>query len=642
MSAFAWTASVLLLPYVHGLVTWSSSPVHMLHRGARCSPQILQAVDGGSRWAVDEAETLEFDSADEEVTPVAVEPTVPASVAPDSDQDAEAVTLELLEWNRLSAQVASLAGMRRSKELLTEGLVVSLTREESEILHVETEEAFLLEQVRVKSIDTRGFIDVRPLVAHASKGGSLEGEDLVGIADSLEAAAKLVRTLRDEEDAQASGRGGKGDVEDGEGAMDAANSPGSLDSVTLLPSYFEGIPVQAELRREIVQALDESGAVRDSADPALGDLRFARKELAAAARKELGRLIQIKGDALAAKAASMRDDRYVLQVLAKQKHRVPGTVRDVSASGSTLFIEPKAIEPMNTKLRQLAKREKAIERAVLKKLSGLVGAPKVSEELVRLQHAVVRVDCAAARARYSAKLGGQPVTFRDPVEDLGAAAAAPGKESTMPTPLATSSAASIGVQLAKLRHPLLVWRDVGEAVDNSRMVPMDVTVPPGVRCVVITGPNTGGKTVMLKTLGMAALMAKAGLRVLCEPDRGVGGKVTVPHFESVMADIGDDQSIVQSLSTFSAHVARMRRILKHASTDRGRSLVLLDEVGSGTDPAEGSALGMAVLRQLAGDAALTLATTHHGRLKSLKYSDSTGAVRQQLQQQQHLDSAISL
>lgn len=148
---------------------------------------------------------------------------------------------------------------------------------------------------------------------------------------------------------------------------------------------------------------------------------------------------------------------------------------------------------------------------------------------------------------------------------------------------------------------------------------------------MITGPNTGGKTVMLKTLGMAALMARAGLRVLCEPTDSVKGVAIVPFFEAVMADIGDDQSIVQSLSTFSAHVSRIRRILNHADSTmnedgtRSRSLVLLDEVGSGTDPTEGSALGMAVLRKLAQDSCLTLATTHHGRLKSLKYSDADGA-----------------
>lgn len=159
----------------------------------------------------------------------------------------------------------------------------------------------------------------------------------------------------------------------------------------------------------------------------------------------------------------------------------------------------------------------------------------------------------------------------------------------------------------------------------SHLCALYIYARPQVRSVVVTGPNTGGKTVMLKTLGLASLMARAGLRVLCEPSDAKLGAAELPFFERVMADIGDDQSIVQSLSTFSAHVSRIRRILQHArptGNTCSESLVLLDEVGSGTDPTEGSALGMAVLRKLAGDAALTLATTHHGRLKSLKCADT--------------------
>ena len=260
--------------------------------------------------------------------------------------DPTRTTLELLEWPRLSAQVASLASTRAAKSLLEDGLPVNYTREESEVLQQETEEAFTLEQILVRPIELRGFSDIAPLVTHATKGGELDGESLVAIGESLVAAAGLLKVLRST-------------------ASDATKGTDTLqreDSISVLPSLFDGIPEQAALRRAISEAIDEAGKVRDSADPALGDLRFARREVATAARRELGRLIQLKSEALASTAASIRDDRFVLQVQAKQKHRVPGTVRDVSASGATLFIEPKQIEPTNTKLRQLAKREVRVGR----------------------------------------------------------------------------------------------------------------------------------------------------------------------------------------------------------------------------------------------------------------------------------------
>lgn len=386
-----------------------------------------------------------------------------APPAPPAEPDPEDVTLDLLEWDRLSAMVASQAGTRKARALLEAGLPVRHDREESELLQTEMEEAYRLEQGLAKSVDLRRFIDVAPLVTHASKGGLLDGENLVGIADSLEAAAALVRTLRDEQGenrAAASSSSSSAAASYSSTASGGGGALGDADALaplSVLPGYFEGLPVQAELRYEIVQALDESGGVRDSADPALSDLRYARREVATAARRELGRLIQLKESALAAKSASIRDNRYVLQVLAKQRHQVAGTVRDVSASGATLYIEPKALEATNTKLRQLAKREKAIERAVLKKLSALVGGAKAASELVALQKAVTRVDCAFARARYSHRLRGVPVQFSD-------------------------ATASAGVRLQQLRHPLLVWRSSSEAPDDSQMVPMDVSIPPKVRC----------------------------------------------------------------------------------------------------------------------------------------------------------------
>ena len=403
-----------------------------------------------------------------------------------------AMTLDLLEWQRLSEHVASFASIGATRDALRSGLPVDMSHEASTSLHIETEEAYTLEQVLGSRIDLRGFIELGPLVTHASKGGELDGESIVATGESLQAASNLLKMLK-----AASGESA-GDA----GSTGVADGVASARPLRVLVGLFDGIPEQASLRMSIAECFDEAGRVREAAEPSLGALREARREVSAAARRELSRLVQLKADALASTAPSVRDDRYVLQVRAKRRHEVAGVVRDVSASGATVYVEPKGLEPTNTKLRQLAKREAAIERAVRLRFSKLIGAPKAAGELRALSAAVGRVDSACARARYSAHLGGAPVTLCDPTE---------------PSEL----------HLAALRHPLLVWRSVGEPANPDAMVPMDISIAPAVRVVVITGPNTGGKTVCLKTLGMAALMAKAGLRVLCQPS-AIDGRVRIP------------------------------------------------------------------------------------------------------------------
>jgi len=487
-----------------------------------------------------------------------------------------ASTLELLEWDKLSAQVAGFAGTASAREMLRrDGLPLPQAREGSERLLAETREAWAIEQRLAKPLELRGFHDLTMPVSLAQKGGVLDGEQLAKLASSLATASTLSKQLRD-------------------ATADSAASNDDSAQLGLLADLLNAVPLQAELRRELGAAIDEAGEVRDSASPTLGELRYAMREMATSTRRALGAIIAKKSDALATSQPVYRGERFLLQVIAKQKHRVKGTVRDVSGSGQTLYIEPREVEAANTKLRQLAKKEEALTLKVRKQLSARVGAQGTAEGLLRLQAAVTTIDLAAARARYAARLGATPVRFGE-------------------------GAAVGGVELRQLRHPLLVWRDNGQAPNASAVVPMDFEVPSFVRAVVVTGPNTGGKTVSLKTLGMAALMAKAGLWLLCEGHQGdADGEVELPWFDRVMADIGDEQSIAQSLSTFSAHVARMKAIMEAATPD---SLVLLDEVGAGTDPTEGSALGMSVLRRLAGSASLTMATTHHGRLKTLKTSD---------------------
>jgi DNA mismatch repair protein MutS2 len=325
--------------------------------------------------------------------------------------------------------------------------------------------------------------------------------------------------------------------------------------------------------------------------------------------------LQRQSGAVQQQVITQRGDRFVIPVKAPQKDAIPGIVHDTSSTGATLYIEPNAIVGLGNQLRVHRRQEQAEEEAVLRALTEQVAA--VKSDLDQLLAVATTLDLATARARYSLWLEANPPRFID--RNVGEI-----------------------ITLRELRHPLLVWQQQHE--QGTPVVPINVQIQPQIRVVAITGPNTGGKTVTLKTLGLAALMAKVGLFVPArEP-------VELPWFDQVLADIGDEQSLEQSLSTFSGHIRRISRILAalgsgeesvptptnpHEQENSGESpllptpysllptpsLVLLDEVGAGTDPAEGSALAIALLQYLADHAQLTVATTHYGELKALKYQD---------------------
>ena len=297
----------------------------------------------------------------------------------------------------------------------------------------------------------------------------------------------------------------------------------------------------------------------------------------------LQHIIQRQGGALQETIITQRSDRFVLPVKAPQKDAVPGVVHDVSTSGATLYVEPHSIVDNGNKRRALRKEEEVESEAIRQQLTY-----QVAEVLPALEHlviTVVKLDLAAARASYGQWMEGNAPRFVESPEQI---------------------------TLRQLKHPLLLWQQKKEK--SSEVVPTDLVIRPELRVVAITGPNTGGKTVTLKTLGLTALMAKVGMFIPAKEP------VELPWFDTVLADIGDEQSIEQSLSTFSGHVKRIGRILDEIE-ESSNALVLLDEVGAGTDPSEGSALAIALLKHLADRARLTVATTHYGELKSLKYED---------------------
>jgi len=465
-----------------------------------------------------------------------------------------AEALDLLEWPRLAGHVASFASTAAGERHCAV-LPLPSSCGESRKLLAETTELLGLDGVLEGGLSFRGVADIAATVLRCAKGGTAGGEALLAVATTLAAARRLRRQIEDD-------------------ALRPVTSALVADLRTL-----------PELEQRLHFAIEEGGRVADRASAELEGLRRQLQGVRAERRERLQELIRRWASLLQDTVVSERNGRPVLAVKAGAASQVGGIVHDSSASGSTVFVEPHAVIPLGNRIRELEGREREIEEEILLELSGLVGEEAAALE--HLQAVLVRLDAGVARARYGAWLGAvRPELEPDP--------AAP-------------------FEFRELRHPLLLWQERREG--GRPVVPVSLWVGAELRVVAITGPNTGGKTVTLKSLGLAALMARAGLFLPCV------GSPRLPWCGQVLADIGDEQSLQQNLSTFSGHIRRIARILEALGAQRGASLVLLDEVGAGTDPTEGAALAAALLRQLADRARLTVATTHFGELKALKYAD---------------------
>ena len=325
-----------------------------------------------------------------------------------------------------------------------------------------------------------------------------------------------------------------------------------------------------ELAARIARSVDEAGEVLDSASPELAAIRKRLRTAQDRVRERLNTMLRSSAMAglIGEPIVTVRAGRYVIPIRAEAKGRVKGIVHDQSASGATLFIEPLSVVELNNTWTEATLAEQAEEERILEALSREVEAR--ADSLRASLQALARADLWLARAR----LGEQMDAVRPSIAEDAA-------------------------ELLSARHPLL----------GDGAVPIDLRLGDrfGYRALVVTGPNTGGKTVSLKTLGLLALMHQAGLRV------PAASGARLPVFRRVMADIGDEQSIAQSLSTFSSH---LRNVVRFVAAAGPSTLVLLDEVGAGTDPAEGSALAMAILARLLEAGAMMAATTHYAELKT--------------------------
>ncbi len=402
-----------------------------------------------------------------------------------------------------------------------------------------------------------GAHDVRPQAEAAAHGAVLEPQDLLDIKNTLVAARTLTRLFE--------------------------KVGPSYPALARLAAGLAPLPGLIDL---ISRVVTERGEVPDSASP---ELAAIRRDLRVAHDRLMAKLQRMLSDPkiapmLQESIVTQRDGRFVLPLRAEFKGRIRAVIHDQSASGATFFIEPITIVDLNNEVRELELTERDEIRRILTEASARIG--EQAAEVQQTVAALAELDLAFARARYAEALEASEPILLDvdrPPPDAGR------------------------LRLLAARHPLL---------DPAQVVPIDMVLDRGTTALVITGPNTGGKTVALKTAALLSLMAQCGLHL----PAASGSEVTV--FGGVYADIGDEQSIEQSLSTFSSHIANIVQILKVADS---RSLVILDELGAGTDPAEGSALARAILSEMLKRGTTTLVATHYPELKA--YAHSTPGVR---------------
>ncbi len=467
-------------------------------------------------------------------------------------------SLHLLELPKVLARLETYAAFSASKEL-ARALAPSADVELARRALSGTSEARRALELR-PDLSVGGAHDVRAVSGRAARGAVLEPSELLDLKSTLISARNLSRLFE----------------------KLAPSSP-------VLAGIASGLDVPPGLIEAISRVIDEHGEVLDSASERLSEIRHSLRGAQDRLRSKLDRLVHDPKTApmLQEPIVTQRDGRYVIPLRAEFKGRLKAVVHDQSASGATLFVEPLAVVDLNNQVRELELAERDEIRRILADLSTEVGAG--AEAIRRTVEALAEFDLALAKARYAEEL-------RAEEPELLGIAPVPGR----PHPGTT-------LRLRQARHPLL---------DPQGAVPIDLVLDPETFALVLTGPNTGGKTVALKTAGLLALMAQCGLHLPTAP----GSSINL--FDAVYADIGDEQSIEQSLSTFSGHIGAIVHILESAGP---HSLVLLDELGAGTDPEEGSALARAILATLVEMRVTTLVATHYAELKA--FAHNTPGVR---------------
>lgn len=405
------------------------------------------------------------------------------------------------------------------------------------------------------SVSFSGITDVRPFLKHLEIGSSLTISELLAIASLLEVAKRVKTYGRSENDLSIEG--------------------------DHLAHFFNNLEPLTPVCQEIRHCILSEDSIADDANPGLKNIRRQKNVIGERIRTQMNTMLNnnTTRSYLQDGVITVRGGRYCLPVKAEYKNYVPGMVHDQSSSGSTLFIEPMSVVNLNNSLRELELQEAEEIEKILADLSNLVA--EHTEEISQDFMILAELDFIFAKGELARKMNAvEPEFHTDGIIHLRAA-----------------------------RHPLL---------DPKHVVPIDLTLGKDYNLLIVTGPNTGGKTVSLKTCGLLSLMGQAGLHIPTK-DRS-----QLSIFDDVFADIGDEQSIEQSLSTFSSHMTNIVHILREVERSSGHYLCLFDELCAGTDPKEGAALATAILSSLHERGVLTMATTHYSELKM--YALSTPGV----------------
>jgi len=465
----------------------------------------------------------------------------------------DAKTISVLEYPKILARLAGFCDFSASMEL-ARALEPTTSFDQAVARLSETSEARKL--LSIQDLGIGGAHDIRPAADLAARGGVLDPQQLLDVKATLISCRELKKALERK-----------------------------TDLYPCLAEIALGLPDSFGIVDAISRILSERGEVLDSASEKLARLRREVKIARDRLMSRLQRYLSESASKLQEQIITQRDGRYVIPLRAEFKGQIKAVIHDQSSSGATLFVEPLPVVELNNAVRELELQERDEERRILAEVSALVGAHR--DELTYGVENLAVLDLVFAKAKYAEELrASEPILKK---EERGKT-----KDETQPS--------SFIFQISRARHPLL---------DPQTVVPIDFNPRPGTRAVVITGPNTGGKTVSLKTVGLLVLMAQSGMHIPAESGS------ELPFFHSVWADIGDEQSIEQSLSTFSGHITNIIRILKKADH---RSLVIFDELGAGTDPQEGAALARAILNHLLERGITSLIATHYPELKAFAHS----------------------